>query len=163
MRQLSIALMFAVLCVGCSEAPREYVVTPGLIRIYGMEEFAKSMGDPDAKPPVPDLMETRIIEKPIEGLGGLGFLIESDPPHTFEVHTIQRLPGVPASVHGPELIEVDESSGAATLRTKKVEVDGGRFFYWSPAAEDPSGQYSIDIFVNGELLRTISFDVRDKV
>jgi hypothetical protein len=127
-----------------------------------MEDFAKNMDQPGIEASVPRLEETRVIEKPIEGLGGLGFRIQSSPDHSYTVHTIQRVPGIPPEISGPERVSFDEESGVLTLKTKEVEVLGGRYFYWKPALEDPVGEYGIDIYVNGELVETITFEVRNK-
>ena len=152
----------AFVLAGCSNDRPEYLVTQGLVTISGMEEFARRIDEPGVEAPVPKLKATKVIHKPIEGLGGLGFRIQSSPEHTYTVHTIQRLPGIPPKLSGPERISFDQETGILTVKTKEVEVAGGRYFYWKPAPEDPVGEYSIDIYVDGELLETISFEVRDK-
>ena len=154
MRRFDIAV--ALLCMlsvtgsaSCSGQKPEYVVEPGLVKFLDIDGESRAQ-----------LVErTNRIQKTTEPLEGMGFLISSRPRQSFVVHTVHFLPGTPAKIGQMTFEGYTPEDATKGMKTKPVGVSGGRYFFWGFDEADPLGEYRIDVYVNGELLENLVFEV----
>jgi len=79
----------------------------------------------------------------------------------YEVVTVHYLPGVPLKI-GDGWAEPYVSSDAPNgLRTKPEILRGEQRIVWDIHPGDPTGTYRIEVYINGQLIRTLEFEVRD--
>jgi hypothetical protein len=110
--------------------------------------------------------ETTTISRKMEILQGLGFKLQSSSDAPFSVYTIHYLPGIPATLgdtgaEGSEFEGYRPQDAISGLRTRPVEVEGEKYFYWHLDSGDPIGEYRIEVYVDDRLTETLIFTVTE--
>jgi hypothetical protein len=104
--------------------------------------------------------ETTIIPYKL-GDTGFRFGYEIVPPkqNAYSCQYVVHLPTPPGKITGG-LTQVNPAKPSTTITSHKKEIAGGTYIdaMWLDPG-DPIGNYSIDVFVNGKIQKTIKFSV----
>jgi hypothetical protein len=94
---------------------------------------------------------------------GFRFGYEVVPPdqNPYTCQFVVHLPSPPDAITGG-IAQVNPGKPSTTITSQKKEISGRSYIalmWFDPG--DPVGDYSVDVFVNGKLLKTIKFNVRN--
>lgn len=159
MRRRAAVAVLAGLAIGAMAAPPASAAGSGYT--VDVAEFVVSLGDGEGNERT--IASDLVPYLPNQACFGWRIRL-AEPPGVVRVREVLQLPEAPAFWSGeddeysPHTFSADRKT--ATTEEYKAPVDGWLRSQWCIVEGDPMGPHSIEVYIDGDLIRNFAFEVK---